>query len=328
MIFALPPALQEALVSAVAHLTPRQLQAATTSLSTIYRETPTTAAPLITTAQQRAAYLAVRVPATYAAVCAVLAELSARRPDFVPLSLLDLGAGPGTVLWAASEFFPNLRQVTLLERDADFIKLGRELLKASDATGICATAQWQQTDLRHAPSFPAADLVTLSYALNELDEAQQRALVQRAWNAAQDVLVIVEPGTKAGYANILRARTALLAESAYLVAPCPHAFACPMIETNDWCHFAQRLPRTAQHRRAKSGALSYEDEKFSYLIAARQPSERVPARIVRHPFFGKGHVKLVLCTSAGTLATETVTARHSAYKEARKAAWGEMMSEK
>ncbi|MCD8562530.1 MAG: methyltransferase type 11, partial [Alphaproteobacteria bacterium] len=47
------------------------------------------------------AYSAARLPATYAAdrkVFDVLAELS---PDFTPQSLCDVGAGPGTAVFAA-----------------------------------------------------------------------------------------------------------------------------------------------------------------------------------------------------------------------------------
>ena len=43
------------------------------------------------------AYALSRMPATYAAVAAVLAELRDRAPEFAPATLLDAGAGPGGV---------------------------------------------------------------------------------------------------------------------------------------------------------------------------------------------------------------------------------------
>ena len=49
------------------------------------------------------AYLATRLPATYAAIRMAMNELAQRRPDFEPRTLLDVGAGPGTVLWASSD---------------------------------------------------------------------------------------------------------------------------------------------------------------------------------------------------------------------------------
>ena len=47
-------------------------------------------------------YLVARLPATFAAVDRVLAELARRRPDMAPASLLDAGSGPGTAAWAAA----------------------------------------------------------------------------------------------------------------------------------------------------------------------------------------------------------------------------------
>src|SRR4029078_5400434 len=61
------------------------------------------------------AYLATRLPATYAAVRDAMAKLAEMRPDFAPLTLLDAGAGPGTALWAASDCWPSLEQALLLE---------------------------------------------------------------------------------------------------------------------------------------------------------------------------------------------------------------------
>jgi ribosomal protein RSM22 (predicted rRNA methylase) len=42
------------------------------------------------------AYAVVRMPATYAAVRASLAQTMRIIPDFAPRSILDVGAGPGT----------------------------------------------------------------------------------------------------------------------------------------------------------------------------------------------------------------------------------------
>ena len=314
MNFALPANLQDALQAELARWPSAVLNQAAATLSAGYRQ----GAPQVVSDVQRAAYLLVRWPATFAAISAVCHELRTRQPDFVPHSLLDLGAGPGTVWWAAREHFPTLRQATLLERDAGFSKLGQTLL-----AGTSQEIVWQAADMRYLPSLARHDLATISYVLNELDTATQTALLNSAWAAAGQFLVVIEPGTKAGFANILRARTQLLALGAHIVAPCPHSGACPLATAGHWCHFSQRLPRTAQHRRAKAGALGYEDEKFSYLIAAKMPVMPALARIVRHPFFGKGHVKLTLCKQE-TIVTETITAKQKElYKHARKAVWGD-----
>jgi ribosomal protein RSM22 (predicted rRNA methylase) len=96
-----------------------------------------------------------------------------------------------------------------------------------------------------------------------------------------------------------------------------------MSET-DWCHSSIRLPRSAHHQHAKSAALSYEDEKFSYLALTRAvPSARPASRIVKRPVMHSGHVQVDLCTDQGLVRT-TVSRRHGdLYRAARKAEWGD-----
>jgi ribosomal protein RSM22 (predicted rRNA methylase) len=96
----------------------------------------------------------------------------------------------------------------------------------------------------------------------------------------------------------------------------------------DWCHFAQRLERTAEHRQLKGGALGYEDEKFSYVIASRQSTATQGARIVRHPGKHSGHIQLELCTPAGRIEHATITrSNKAAFRAARKAEWGDLWEE-
>src|SRR5450432_2082594 len=64
------------------------------------------------------AYALVRMPATYAAVTASLNALREIRPELAPASLLDVGAGPGTATWAATEAFPSLTHFTLLDANS------------------------------------------------------------------------------------------------------------------------------------------------------------------------------------------------------------------
>ena len=97
-----------------------------------------------------------------------------------------------------------------------------------------------------------------------------------------------------------------------------------MAAAGDWCHFSQRVERTSQHRQLKGGELGYEDEKFSYLVVAKNNSPSAGARIVRHPGKHSGHVQLALCTPQRQIENRTVTrSSKEAYKQARKAEWGD-----
>src|SRR5262249_31334833 len=66
----------------------------------------------------RLAYLISRMPATFAAVHAVLQEVR-QGSEFAVESVLDIGAGPGTAMWAAAAIFPEIRRFTLIERDRE-----------------------------------------------------------------------------------------------------------------------------------------------------------------------------------------------------------------
>ncbi len=271
------------------------------------------------TAAERAAYLVVRLPATYAAIKSAAEETAARVIDFHPASLLDLGSGPGTALWAASETFPSLREFLGLERDVEMAALGRKLAQENPRV---RSTKWELGDVRNWISKKNFDLVIASYSAGELGKDERRRIVEQAWKNCEGALILVEPGTRKGFAVIAEARDQLLALGATLAGPCPHEVECPMRAAGDWCHFSVRVERTAEHRRLKEAELGHEDEKFSYVIASRLPVKKASARVVRHPLRFSGYTKLQLCTPEG-LDAETVTrSNKEKYRQARKTEWG------
>src|SRR6478736_7747460 len=221
----------------------RKLAQATAQLTEHYKAADFSS-PAVATEAHRAAYLAVRFPATYAAIRRVFAEIKLRAPQQEIASLLDLGAGPGTALFAAAEQFPQLRQATLIESDAAWIAVGKRLAEQSAST-IVQQAQWLKHDLRSGLSCEKHDLVVISYALGELPQAAAEGVLNKAWKCASKFLVLIEPGTRRGFAAVNSARSALIANAAHIFAPCPHAGACPMAMAGDWCHFSQRIERTS-----------------------------------------------------------------------------------
>lgn len=319
----LPPDLQDAIDRETAKVERRKLAHVVAQLSDHYKAADFSTAA-VTSSAHRAAYLAVRMPATYAVVRRVLSEITQHAEI---KSLLDIGSGPGTVLFAAAEDF-SLEQSTLIEVDPEWITLAQSLAQQS---GIAATqkAHWTKQDIRSGLSCSPHDLVIISYTIGELSKAAAEMVLRKAWNCASKFLVIIEPGTPRGFAAIDSARSLLMASSAKIIAPCPHQSACPMAAAGDWCHFSQRVERTSLHRQLKGGTLGYEDEKFSYLIAARpevNAGTESPAysRIVRHPGKHSGHIKLSLCTPQGQIEERTVTrSNKSGYKAARRAEWGD-----
>ncbi|HEY2392029.1 MAG TPA: small ribosomal subunit Rsm22 family protein [Candidatus Angelobacter sp.] len=337
----LPTELMDAIEQETEKVDRRKLVQATAQLSQHYKAADFSH-PAVVTSAHRAAYLAVRLPAIYAAVRRVLAELQLRVPQCDVRSLLDIGAGPGTVLFAASDEF-HLQEATLIEVDAEWLAMGKRLA-AQSPLPVAREAQWVKQDLRSGLNCQAHDLVTISYTFGELPPAAADAVLRKAWSCANQFLVIIEPGTPRGFAAVNAARTSLIAtiatmpNAARIIAPCPHQYACPMAAAGDWCHFSQRIERTSLHRQLKGGTLGHEDEKFSYLIAAKtavqttavQTNEAVPApsRIVRHPLKHSGHVQLSLCTPEGKIENRIIArSSKAAYKSARKAEWGDAWAE-
>src|SRR5436305_7281230 len=124
---ALPAELTHAIERETARFAPGELRRATEELSRRYRGEESRGSQPVVSPVERAGYLVTRLPATFAAITAVLHEARDRVPDFHPRSFLDLGAGPGTAAWAASEVFPEIERVMLVERDQATVATGKKL---------------------------------------------------------------------------------------------------------------------------------------------------------------------------------------------------------
>lgn len=278
------------------------------------------------------AYLAARLPATYAAVHAALAMAAKARPDFAPATLLDVGAGPGTALWAATDLWPSCTDALMIEGSAPVRLWGERLSRAlaSDAASLAIT--WRAGDILagERPDDPLhtapRDLVTMAYVLDEIAPAQRPTLVARLWTLTAGVLAIVEPGTPAGYARIMTARAQLIAAGAHILAPCPHALPCPLVQP-DWCHFSRRVARSRIHRLTKGAEVPWEDEKYVFMAASRLPaSAALPARVLAPPKTASGRVSLMLCRENGSAGEQGFSRRDGErYRSARKAAWGDAL---
>lgn len=323
----LPNALRIGIERALRDLPARAVEQAAGALSAEYRAgRGQGGAPLIRDAATAAAYAAARMPATYAAIRAALAALAGALPDLAPRSLLDVGAGTGAALWAATETWEALQTAVLIERAAPMIGLGRRLADGSAHPAISG-AVWRPADLGGAWAAETHDLTTAAYLLGELDGPARDSLVDRLWAATGQAMVLVEPGTPQGFAVIRAQRDRLRAAGAWVAAPCPHQGACPMT-AGDWCHFAQRIARTRAHRQAKGATLSYEDEKYAYVAFARTPPSARGGRVIRHPQTHPGRVEIQLCTPDG-LRQETITrSAGPRWRRARDLRWGDILPDR
>lgn len=316
----LPLPLKAALDAKLEGLPRHDIAARAAQISKTYRDGGNSR--IIASPADALAYALVRMPATYAALTACLNALLEMRPDFAPQSLLDVGAGPGTASWVAAEVFPSLQNFMLLDINAALQALALEL--ARDHAPLAAMTCRRDTGALDEAE--PADLVIASYLIGEVADAERRTLTERLWTKTRDILLVVEPGTPAGYARIIELRAQLIAAGAHVMAPCPHDGACPL-SAPDWCHFAQRLPRLRAHIQVKEAELPFEDEKFSYVVLTRTPPAKRLSRVLGPPVVGKVEISARLCTAQGLQAATVPRRDKAAYAAARHWSWGKTLME-
>lgn len=290
------------------------------NISKRYRAQREGLGPFITGKSEALAYAASRMPATYGAVLTAL-ENSLSTAKCVPKTLVDAGAGTGAASWAADSVL-DLDRITCIERENLMQDIGMELMKhGSDAL---RSAKWIRGDLV-SDAIPGSDLVIAAYVLNEIAGIKRRDVIEKLWSAAGMMLLVVEPGTPAGYSNIMEARRILADLGANIASPCTHQNDCPK-EGNDWCHFTCRINRSRLHKQLKGGEAPFEDEKFSYLCVVREKCNLQGMRVLRHPLVHSGFVQLEVCTSGGIKNIKLSKKDGEEYKSARKAASGTLLN--
>lgn len=261
------------------------------------------------------AYVATRLPATYASVMQVLRHIHSVRPDFAPTHSLDIGAGPATATLAMNHMFSSLQSNTLLEPNPFLRRMGENLLGGE--------AVWTSDILQKYQSADKADMVIASYVFNELPEAEILSAVQKYWEQCAGVMVIVEPGTPQGAQVIAKIRTLMAAkDSVFLLGPCPQTGACPLDGVKRWCHFSARVERSRLHKQLKEADIGYEDEKFAWVAFARFPVSVPNHRLIGHPS-GTKLRELQVCTAAGDAVTLKIAKSNTFYKTIRKLEWGD-----
>lgn len=319
MSFDLPPDLTAALAKLSEGVSRRDLAGHAAAISGTYRSGGTSKP--IASREDALAYALVRMPATFAAVAASLAAMQEVQPDFAPVSILDVGAGPGTATWAAAEAFASLDTFAMIDANPALRALALDLTTDHPYLAGASYRQGAARDLLKTAT--SADLVIASYVLNEIPASERPIFTDQLMDRTQGMLLVVEPGTPDGHARITALRDRLVEAGLHIVAPCPHDKACPL-QSPDWCHFAQRLPRSRDHKQIKGADAPFEDEKYSFVALSCAPVTPPKARVLARPEMAKAGITLKLCQTDGIAQHVTIPRRDkAAYAQFRKAAWGD-----
>lgn len=317
MIASLPQGLSDAVEAEIAAIPARDLRTAAQALSQAYRSRAAIRSSL--SPAERAAYLAVRFPSTFAVAEAVWREFTRAMPLTSVHTVLDVGAGPGTASLASAASMDPGARFTWIERDAGWRATAVRLAAAASIE-----ADFRQAAIAPDMNHGVFDVAVASYALNELDPSDRAAAIANLWRDARAALIVIEPGTPAGFEIVRAARETILAQGGHAAAPCTHDARCPM-SVNDWCHRPERVARSAAHRAAKQAPLGYEDEKFSFVILTREaPKRHAAGRIVRKPMRASGHVRFDLCAEGELRRVTVARSDREAYRDTRDANWGDL----
>lgn len=302
------------------------LQKEAENISFKYRNESGKGSRLVTKEMEALSYSVVRMPATFGAVYTVLKnffQVYASNGNVNEIkSLLDVGAGTGTATWAANEFL-DFEKSMCLEREDVMLNLGKMLMSESDNEEM-KKVSWNKFDLIRDDIAEKADLVICSYVLNELSTEEREKAVKKLWNSTNKFLVIIEPGTPLGFSYIKSMREQLVKCGGYIVAPCPNSDNCLMPE-NDWCHATCRVSRSKEHKMLKNGDVPYEDEKFSYIVVAKERFEVDNiVRVLRHPKIEPGRISLDVCSFEGIKNVVVTKKDKELFKKARKVNCGDL----
>ena len=221
MHFALPERVTQAIEHELRGIAPSTLRRRVAELSDRYRSPGIRSDRMVSSREDVAAYLAYRMPATYAAVRAAMEMSKAGMGHWHPRSLIDIGAGTGAAVVAAIDTWTDISVVRLVEPEKTMLEASRSILRRStideDRELVLTASSIEQAQLRE----DEADLIVSSYVINEIRPSQRAETIERLWHACSGLLVVVEPGTPAGYGNILEARQVLIEMGAGFLHPAP-----------------------------------------------------------------------------------------------------------
>ena len=173
----LPIELKTAVENVINGLKKGDLMKNAENISNRYRNESGEGKRLLTEDDEAAAYSVVRMPATYGAVFTALNYTLDNVEGCKINSLLDIGAGTGAATWACDTLI-DLESVTCLERESAMRNIGKAIM--SEGSEVLKNAVWKEFDLIKGDITERADLVTVSYVLNELSEEERIKEIGRA----------------------------------------------------------------------------------------------------------------------------------------------------
>lgn len=186
-------------------------------------------------------------------------------------SILDFGAGPGTLTWVFQE-----------------LKLKTSLVeKSAVPQRWFPQFEWSTSTLGSSTSCAA-----FSYSLTELNDVPP-------WAHQHEALLIIEPSTQQDGRRLLQTRKSLLEKGYSAWAPCPHQEPCPLLSESktDWCHDRVHIEKASWFEEIeKYLPIKNQTLTYSYLASRKtKPPQAQWARVVGDRLDEKGKTRQLVC---------------------------------
>ena len=271
------------------------------------------------------AYLALRIPATYAQIYSAFLQIQEINPSWNPRSILDIGSGPGTAVWAALDIWSSVKQARCIDKNKNLLFLGKEIMeKASLAIDISLECK-DIIEMSHYEN--KYDLVIIANILNELTLSQQEILLKKAFDQCNGIMIIIEPGTSIGV-TIVQKVSKQFSGKANLLAPyINNSF---IFDPKIWIHFSQRFIRPEFQRRIRQHmrdsslmASDWEDAKFAYVAIGKiLPKEMIWGRCIGPVKKQKGFLEMFVLTQSEIKQVKIFKKNKKEYDFAKNLQWG------
>ena len=303
----LPLKCQEKVSRLYAELKQGELSKVQKNLTYKYKNETGESKSLIDSKADSLLYAISRMPATYAVIYTLLSQLLEQGLISGIESVLDVGSGTGAGYFAIKEFDDDT-QIALFERDENMIKVFETLTDNEVPV--------QKLDIVRDRLETKADLVMTSYVLSEMKEQDRLNSVLKLLESANKYLLIIDTGTPRTYENMMTVKRFVQEKGYNVIAPCMSK-KCGL--KNDYCQFYARVERSALMRQAKQSELSYEDEKYFYLLISKENAEICGKRVIRRPIIKPNNVELMLCSGDGASRENFTKKNKELFKQAKKA---------
>lgn len=252
-------------------------------------------------------YAISRMPATYSVVYTLLSDLIGQGLVENVKSVIDIGSGTGSGYFACKQLFENV-DIELFERDNNMIEIFDYFDTGKDVNML---------DITKSKLSKNADLVMSCFVFSELSEEGRKSVLTKMLDASNKYVLICDTGTPRTYENFMKLKKMAIELGYNVTAPCV-CDKCGL--KNDYCQFFARVERSSLLKISKSAELSYEDEKYFYLLIDKTQniSKNLSDRVIRRPIIKTNFVELKLCTSDGVMVKNITKKDKEVYKKVRK----------